>query len=85
MKPVTVYTTDACSHCRTAEDFLTQRSIPFDAINLARDTEGREKLIKITGRMSFPQIVINDLPIGGLAELVQAEQDGTLEKLLPDG
>ena len=79
---VTIYSTDFCSHCDIAKDFLTKRDIEYQEVNLARDDKGREQLFRLSGNLSFPQIVIGDKVIGGLRELITAEQDGTLEKLL---
>jgi glutaredoxin 3 len=82
MKSVTIYTTDRCSLCVGAKTLLDRRGISYEEINLARDPDGRERLSNVTGMFTFPQIVIDDEPIGGFAELLAADREGRLVELL---
>jgi glutaredoxin 3 len=82
MKPVTVYTTDACPFCTSAKTLLAKRKIEYDEINLARDPDGRAKLAEETGMITFPQIVIDGEPLGGFQELLAADRAGKLPGLL---
>jgi glutaredoxin 3 len=77
---ITVYTTDPCARCIRAKDLLRLRRLDFAEINLAKDPVGRRRLAEFTGFMTFPQIVIDGRPIGGLAELQQADEEGLLRK-----
>ncbi len=81
MARVTVYTTEPCGFCRTAKALLTKRGIPFEEINLAKDADGRSELVKLTGMMTFPQVVIDEKPIGGYQELVALDRAGGLSEL----
>lgn len=82
MKSVTIYTTDYCSLCTSAKALLDRRGISYEEINLARDADSRERLSSMTGMFTFPQIVIDEQPIGGFAELLAADRDGRLGELL---
>jgi glutaredoxin 3 len=82
MSRVTVYTTDPCSYCHAAKTLLDRRGIEYDEIPLARDPEGRAKLVETTGMMTFPQIIIDGEPIGGYTELAAADKAGKLEELV---
>lgn len=82
MKPVTVYTTEMCPFCRSAKALLDKRGVEYDEVNLARDPDGRNKLIEITGMVTFPQIVIDGTSIGGFQELAAADRAGRLPDLL---
>jgi glutaredoxin 3 len=82
MKLVTVYTTDNCSKCAGAKMLLGRREIPYEEINLARDPDGRAELAKLTGMVTFPQILIGDEPIGGFDQLLAADRAGRLKQLL---
>jgi glutaredoxin 3 len=82
MRSVTVYTTEACPFCTSAKTLLSRRNIAFEEINLARDPDGRTKLIKQTGMYTFPQILIDGQSIGGFQELLAADRAGRLEELL---
>ena len=82
MRPVTVYTTDACPFCMRAKTLLAKRGIEYEEINLARDPDGRAELAARTGMFTFPQILIGDETIGGFNELLAADRAGTLTELL---
>jgi glutaredoxin 3 len=82
MKSVTVYTTEMCPYCRSAKALLEKRGVEYEEINLARDPDGRTTLQGITGMVTFPQIVIGDLPIGGFDQLLAADRSGRLPELL---
>ena len=78
---ITVYTTDPCARCIRAKDLLRRRNLMFEEINLAKNPTGRRALAAFTGHMTFPQIVIDGRPIGGFAELEEADEQGLLEEL----
>ena len=79
---VTIYTTEPCGYCRTAKALLDKRGIDYEEINLARDPEGRAKLVRLTGMMTFPQVIIDGESVGGYQELAQADRAGRLEELV---
>ena len=81
MSRVTIYTTEPCGFCRVAKALLAKRNVAYAEINLAKDPEGRAELVRMTGMMTFPQVVIDDEPIGGYQELVQADRAGRLAEL----
>lgn len=81
MSKITVYTTEPCGYCRTAKALLNKRRVPYEEINLARDPEGRDELVRLTGMMTFPQVVIAGEPLGGYQELVRADRAGLLVSL----
>ena len=78
MSRVTVYTTEPCGFCRVAKSLLQKRNIPYSEVSLAKDPVGRTELVQLTGMMTFPQVVIDDAPIGGYQELVMADRQGRL-------
>ena len=78
---ITVYTTDPCARCIRAKDLLKRRGLDYQEVNLVKDPVGRQDLVKLTGQMTFPQIVIDDKPIGGLQELQEADERGELEQM----
>ena len=78
---VTIYTTEPCGFCRVAKSLLDKRNVPFNEVNLAKDPLGRTELVRMTGMMTFPQVVIDDTPIGGYQELVAVDRAGGLAAL----
>jgi glutaredoxin 3 len=79
---VMLYTADPCGFCRSAKSLLASRGIDYDEVNLTKDPEGRERLVALTGQLTFPQITVNGRAVGGFRELLEADRDGTLERLL---
>lgn len=79
---VTVYTTDPCGFCRQAKALLESRGVDYEEISLAKDPDGRARLVQRTGQMSFPQIIAGERVVGGFRELLEADRDGTLGELL---
>lgn len=82
MAVVTVYTTDPCSFCARVKQLLDARRIEFEEVNLAKDADGRAKLLARTGMMSFPQVLIGGELVGGFQETLRADQSGQLQELL---
>ena len=79
---VIVYTTEPCAFCRQAKALLEARGVAYEEINLSRSPEGRDALVRKTGQMTFPQILVGDRSVGGFRELLEADRDGVLETLL---
>ena len=82
MRKVTVYTTDPCRRCGNAKAILDRHGAEYEEVNLAKDPVGRAELSRKTGLTTFPQIVIEDVTIGGLDDLRAADESGKLSKIL---
>jgi glutaredoxin 3 len=80
-KAVIVYTTEPCGFCRVAKSLLAKRGVPYEEINLAKSPEGRSELVSRTGMMTFPQVIIDGVPLGGFQELAAADRAGRLADL----
>jgi glutaredoxin 3 len=81
MSQITVYTTEPCGYCRVAKALLDKRGVAYEEKNLAKDPEGRAELVRLTGMMTFPQVVIDGASIGGYQELVAFDKNGGLKEL----
>ena len=67
---MTIYTTDNCSFCKAAKDYLIQHNIEYLEINL-NTSEKKEEFKKTTGFKTVPQIYdYGNNHIGGYDELV---------------
>jgi glutaredoxin 3 len=82
MPEITVYTTDPCGYCARTKRLLTARGLTFTEVNLSKDPHGRSELVRRTGMMSFPQVLIDGELLGGFAETEAAARSGRLEELL---
>ena len=75
---VVVFSTDACTYCEHAKNLLRKRGIPFEDVDLGSDPELQAQLTEITSMTSYPQIVVDGEPLGGLNELRAAEKSGAM-------
>ena len=82
MKRVVIYSADPCARCGKAKALLARNGIAFSEVNLSKDPDGRAELVKCTGLMTFPQIIVGDHAIGGLSDLEEAEAQGRLPELV---
>jgi glutaredoxin 3 len=76
---VVLFSTDACTFCAHARGLLRKRGVAFEEVDLGAQPELQAELASVTGLDSFPQIVVDGEPLGGLNELRAADRDGRLE------
>ena len=77
-----MYTTRWCGYCVRAKTLLDSRGVEYEEINLDGDPGFRQRLLELTGGWTVPQIVIDDRPIGGYAELWRLDRACRLDELL---
>jgi glutaredoxin 3 len=82
MSDVVVYTTNACGFCTRVKMLLTAREIAYREINVAGDPEAIVELAKSSGMMTFPQVFVDGVLIGGYNETAEADRSGRLQELL---
>jgi len=59
MKPITMYTTDWCPDCRSAESFLKERGVSYRVVNIEEDEFAEEIVIKANnGRRKVPTLEV---------------------------
>ncbi len=75
---VVLFSTDSCTFCVHARSLLMKREVEFEEIDLGGEPDLQRELAAVTGRDSFPQILVDGEPLGGLNELRAADRDGTL-------
>lgn len=56
---VKIYSTPNCPWCHKTKEFLKQKEIPFEDINVAEDEQARNEMIEKSGQMGVPVIDIN--------------------------
>jgi glutaredoxin-like YruB-family protein len=65
MEKVKIYSTPTCPYCNAAKEFLTEEGIEFENIDVSQDKEAAEEMVKKSGQMGVPVIIINDEVIVG--------------------
>tara|TARA_B100000902_G_scaffold25570_1_gene30727 strand:+ start:454 stop:708 length:255 start_codon:yes stop_codon:yes gene_type:complete len=83
MKNIKMYTSSYCPYCANAEKLLSEKGFKIiEKIPVDDDPRALEKMIKITGKRTVPQIFIDKLYIGGFEELREFNLSGELDKIL---
>lgn len=59
MSEVKIFLTPGCPYCFTLTEFLKEKGIKFEEIDVSRDEKAKEELIKKSGRMEVPVIEID--------------------------
>jgi glutaredoxin 3 len=82
MAEIIVYGTEFCSFCTAARMLLKKKGVNYADVLVSRDAEEREKMERLSGRRTVPQIFIGGHSIGGFEELYALEKSGELDGLL---
>ena len=77
-----MYTTHWCGYCVRAKALLDAKGVEYEEIFLDHDPNFRATLHALTGGWTVPQILIDDEPIGGYAELWRLDRSGALDERL---
>jgi len=62
---VKIYTTPLCPYCRMAKEFLKQRGVKFEEVNVQEDRGAALEMIQKTGQNGVPVIEFNNKIIVG--------------------
>ena len=62
---VKVYSTPTCPYCNQAKDFLKEKNIEFEEIDVSQDTAAAQAMIEKTGQMGVPVVEIDGEAIVG--------------------
>jgi glutaredoxin-like YruB-family protein len=65
MASVKVYSTPACPWCIKAKNFLKEREIEFEDIDVSADHEAAKEMMDKSGQMGVPVLDINGTIIVG--------------------
>lgn len=75
MSMVKVYSTPTCPYCIRLKEYLKQRDVVFENIDVSQDQKGLQEMIDASGQMGVPVVKI-DLEI-----IVGFDQERIDEKL----
>ena len=78
-----VYTLNYCPYCYRVKELLKKKGIAFEEIDFTDDDRLREEIAKKSGQETAPQVFVNGKPIGGYAEVRRLDEQGLLEKMIP--
>lgn len=78
-KKIIVYSASWCGPCKYAKQLLDERGLDFEEIDIEKEGISREDLYEMTGGRTIPQIIINNVNIGGYTDLQQLDKMGNLK------
>ena len=82
MAKVVIYTKPFCPYCARAESLLKAKGAAYEEVVASMDPEKREEMRQRSGRMTYPQIFIGEIHVGGFDDLDALERAGKLDALL---
>jgi glutaredoxin 3 len=62
---VIIFTTSTCSFCNAAKRYFLEKRIRFSEVDVSRDEGAARDIVRRTGQMGVPVILINNRPIVG--------------------
>ena len=75
-KVVKVYSTPVWPWCKKTKSFLEENKVAYQDLDVAEDKEARDEMIKTSGQMGVPVIVINGDVVVGFNEAKLKEKLG---------
>ena len=71
---IKVYSTSTCPWCAKLKEFLKEKNVEYDDIDVSENQEAASEMVKKSGQMGVPQIEINGKIIVGFdKEAIEAE------------
>lgn len=62
---IKIYSTKTCPYCKLVKDYLAEKSIPYEDIDVGADSAKAQEMVKISGQMGVPVIDIDGSIIVG--------------------
>lgn len=65
MSDLTVYTTPTCPWCSRLKDYLNEKGVSFNEVDVSADYDAAMKMIDLTGQRSVPVLAKGDQYVVG--------------------
>ena len=62
---IKIYSTSGCPYCKMAKQFFSSKGMSYEDIDVSSDTAKAEEMVKLSGQMGVPVIVINGTVVTG--------------------
>ena len=79
---IKIYSSKWCAPCNAAKNLLDELGHSYEVIDMEESKLTRDQLYEATGGNSIPQIIINDICIGGYTNLVQLIDSGKFQEMV---
>ncbi len=58
MQKITLYSTPTCPYCKMAKQFLDEKNIAYDYIDVSENSAAAQDMVKKSGQLSVPVIAV---------------------------
>ena len=65
MPSIKIYTTPTCPYCIRVKDYLKEKNVSFESVDVSSNEAGLQEMIKASGQMGVPVVVIDGAIIVG--------------------
>jgi len=65
MSDVTVYTTPTCPWCTRLKNYLKEKGVDFNEVDVSTDYDSAMKMVELTGQRSVPVLTKGDQYVVG--------------------
>lgn len=79
MKKIKIYSTPSCPYCNLAKDYLKEKGIGFEDINVIENQAAADEMVEKTGQLGVPVIIVED---GEKEEIIVGFDRGRLAEIL---
>jgi len=66
---IVIFTTPTCGFCRTAKQYFNEKKMRFTEVDVSKDQHAAQDMLRRTGQMGVPVILINNRPIVGFDKI----------------
>ena len=56
---IKIYSTPTCPYCKMAKDYISSKGVSYQSIDVSSDKEAADEMVKVSGQMGVPVIVID--------------------------
>ncbi len=80
---IEIYTRPGCGYCSAAKSLLNRKKAAFTEYDNGKDPSVRQQMYDRAGAgVTFPQIYIDGVHVGGCDELYALDREGKLDRML---
>jgi len=62
---IKIYSTPTCPYCKLAKQYFSSKGISYEDFDVSANQKAMEEMVKLSGQMGVPTIVINGQIIVG--------------------
>lgn len=77
---ITIYSTPTCHYCSDVKDFLLDKGLEFEVLDVSKDLKARKDMMDRSGQLGVPVTIIEDEIVVGFNKEALNKAIKTYEK-----